>query len=94
MFCKMYMEAAIASGYNLIFVDGLEEGEVGSFKRYTIESAKSLFISNPVGFLEEIGMNWFFCKCKPNKRRDCLGNIPFFFRILFLYHLLGAKNEQ
>ena len=84
--CKMYMEAAIASGYHMIFVDGLEEGEVGSFRRYTIESAKSLFISNPVGFLEEKGMGWFFCKCKPNKRRDCLGNILYYLYLLFQYH--------
>ena len=92
--CKTYMEAAITSGYHMIFVDGLEEGEVGRFKRYTIESAKSLFISNPVGFLEEKGMGWFFCKCKPNKRRDCLGNILFYFRLLFLYYLYKSKNEH
>ena len=90
--CKMYMEAAITSGYHMIFVNGLEEGEVGRIKRYTIESAKSLFISNPVGFLEEIGMNWFFCKCKPNKRKDCLGNILFYFRLLLLCHLRAKMN--
>ena len=78
------MEAAITSGYHMIFVNGLGEEEVGHIDRYTIENAKSLFISNPVGFLEEIGSSWFFCKCKPNKRKDCIGNILFYLRSLYL----------
>lgn len=70
--CKMYMEAALESGYGIVFVE--KDGD-DKYKIFRVENAKPIFERNPESFLEENGENWFFCKCKPNKRQDCLGTV-------------------
>jgi hypothetical protein len=37
----------------------------------TIDAAKS-FEEDPLNFLEVYGNVWFFCKCSPRKKQDCL----------------------
>ena len=70
--CKMYMDAAKESGYDLVFVEkyGMER-----YHRYKIETAKSIFVKNADDFLEKQGNNWYFCKCKEGKEQACLGSI-------------------
>ena len=66
--CKMYMDAALDSGYHLILVEKSDDNKILKFK---IEVAKLDFEEHPDEFIEDTGRNWFFCKCKPNKRQNC-----------------------
>ena len=66
--CRMYMQAALDSGYHLIFVEKNDDGQI---LRFEIEAAKFDFEQYPDEFIEDTGINWFFCKCKPNKRQQC-----------------------
>ena len=70
--CKMYMDAAKESGFDLVFVEKYGEER---YHRYKIETAKSIFEKNADEFLEKQGNNWYFCKCKKGGEQGCLGSI-------------------
>ena len=73
--CKMYMDTARTAGYHLVFI---EKDYDNKYKRLKIDSAKSIFENNPEDFLDEMGNQWYFCKCKPNKLKDCKGMFCYF----------------
>jgi len=66
--CRMYMQAALDSGYHLIFV---EKSDDNRMLRFGIEAARLDFEQYPDEFIEDTGRNWFFCRCKPNRRQNC-----------------------
>ena len=74
--CASYMDAARNAGYDMVFVDRNEEQDAGEpVRRLRIKPATALFRQDPQAFLNDVGRNWFFCKCKLNKRSKCLGII-------------------
>ena len=85
--CKSYMDAAKDSGYHLIFLEKvLEEIKI---LRYDIETAKSDFVKNADAFIENKGKNWYFCKCKQDRKKDCLG-----ITTIYLYGILFSMEYQ
>ena len=55
--------------------------------RYDIETAKSDFVKNADAFIENKGKNWYFCKCKQDKKKDCLG-----ITTIYLYGILFSME--
>ena len=74
--CASYMDAARLAGYHMVFVDRNEgQDEVEPFRKLKIKPATAQFRQDPQSFLDNVGRIWFFCKCKRNKRNECLGII-------------------
>ena len=71
--CKMYMDVASTTGYQMIFIQS-PDPLIDRNHRYKIEIAKEIFENNHETFLEEKGDDWFFCKCKPDELQKCIGN--------------------
>ena len=93
---KLYMEAALDSGFHLVFIQKLaiDDAQLDKIRRYDIEAAKLDFLKNADAFIEDMGANWFFCKCKQDSKQDCLGistiNI---LGILFYMNYLFTANK-
>ena len=73
--CSSYMDAARFAGYHMVFVDRNEGGDFEPFRKLQIEPAVALFRNDHQTFLNDVGRIWFFCKCKQNKQKECLGII-------------------
>ena len=78
--CKMYMETAIHGGYQMMFiqkeesiVDDDEDEDV--YKIFNVKNAILEFGKNPEKYLKETGEHWFFCKCEPTRKQECLGTV-------------------
>ena len=74
--CASYMDTARNAGYHMVFVDRNEgQDTIEPFRKLRIEPAAALFRNDPQTFLNDVGRIWFFCKCKRNKQKECLGII-------------------
>ena len=74
--CKMYIEAARYAGYRMMFVGDLGKKQ---YHRFRIDRGYQLFTTDPESFSANQGIFWLFCKCKPTKRKECLGIVIYYF---------------
>ena len=70
--CNVYFDAAISVGYKHIYMDK-HNANNHSIRKSVMRTldAKNSFNANNVVFLEDRGINWFFCKCKKEKEEEC-----------------------
>ena len=78
--CKMYMETAIHGGYQMMFIEKEaaiidDDEDVEKYKIQNVNNAILEFEKNPGKYIEETGKHWFFCKCKPTRKQECLGTV-------------------
>ena len=71
--CKAYLEAAKDLKFHMMFVEHYNENE--HYRTMKVTDAIDEFSNGadgPDNFLIEYGKTWFFCKCSPRKKKDCL----------------------
>ena len=66
--CKAYIEAAIETGYDMMFIESYRQNTYVVMKT---ADAEPEFISNPNKFVASRGAVWFFCKCYQERREEC-----------------------
>ena len=69
--CVAYLNAAITRNYDMLF-SFPSESETGMDIMELESEAKPKFKRSSERFVEKHGNGWFFCRCKKEKREECL----------------------
>ena len=67
--CSAYMTAALNTGNTMMFTHQFETG--GKWDALKIATAKLMIKSNAGNFIKEHGAEWFFCKCRSDRVKEC-----------------------
>ena len=71
--CKTtYLDVARENNFQMMFTDNIDQGYGTPYQVLSVIEAIKKFEEDPLNFLEEYGKGWFFCKCTPRKKQDCL----------------------
>ena len=74
--CKSYLAAADLRNYQMMFIDVFDSIDFKTnYYAMNVKKANTEFQDNPQKFIDNRGTDWFFCRCKPTRKKECLGTV-------------------